>query len=310
MLPCTFQRNLDKNLRCETVSIMATIDADQLLKYAKRVEGKVVVLTGGANGIGRETALLFAQYGAKIVIGDINRDAANKVVEEIRALGSATHVQCNVLRWDDQVALFESAVSQFGSVDVVIPCAGLTERGMACAGVLKYKDGKPLPPDMSTLEVNLFGVLHTVHLGLNFLRRTRASSGQWKALILMGSMASWEAIPLTPMYTSSKYAIRGLMRSLYPLVKHDDIRIACVDPVWADTPLLSKTARLVLTGTELVAVHRIAQTVLYATTDPDTTTSGCSWLLPDNGPILRLEKETIHEGTYTLINSRIANIKM
>ncbi|KAJ7092520.1 hypothetical protein C8R43DRAFT_1141915 [Mycena crocata] len=311
---------------------MATVGEDQLLKYAERVEGKVVVLTGefedypccgasanedlgGGNGIGRQTAVLFAQYGAKIVIGDINGDAASKVVEDIQtrltsSISNAAHIQCNVLRWDDQVALFESAVSHFGSVDVVIPCAGLTERGMACAGILAYKDGKPLPPNMSTLEVNLFGVLHTVHLGLNYLRSTRTGSDQWKALILMGSMASWEAIPITPMYTCSKFAVRGLMRSLYPLVKHDGIRIGCVDPIWADTPLLSTTARLVLTGTELVPVSRIAKTVLYATTDPDATTSGCSWLLPDNGPVLRLEKETIQAGTYPLINRRIENIKI
>ncbi|KAJ6529264.1 NAD(P)-binding protein [Mycena capillaripes] len=260
---------------------MVSIDLEELLQYTKRVEGKTVVLTGGANGIGRETAILFARYGAKVVIGDVNGKAASKVVKEIRELGgNAIYVQCNVLQWEDQIALFESAVSHFGSVDVVIPCAGVSEHGDTCSGVLEYKDGKPLPPDMSTLEINLFGAVHT----------------------------SWEAIPLTPMYTSSKFAIRGLMRSLYPLVEHDNIRIACVDPVWADTPILSLTARLVLTGSELLPATRVAQTVLYAATDPDPATSGCSWLLPDNGPIMRLERENIREGTYGVINDRIARI--
>ncbi|KAJ6572151.1 hypothetical protein B0H19DRAFT_1023791 [Mycena capillaripes] len=283
----------------------------QLLKYAKRVEGKVIVITGGANGIGRETATLFAQYGAKIVIGDISSDAASKAVQEIRDLGgSAVYVRCNVLDWDNQVALFDQAVAHFGSVDIVVPVAGMTEYGSACSGILDYKDGKPLPPDKKTLEVNLLGALHTVHLGLNYLRCTRTSPDQWKALILMGSMASWEAIPLAPMYTSSKYALRGLMRSLYPLVKRDNIRIACIDPVWTDTQLLPTAARLVLIGSELLPVHLIAQTVLYAAADPDDTTSGCSWLLPDNGPVLRLERENIYEGTYKMINARIAHFKM
>ncbi|KAJ7854609.1 hypothetical protein B0H13DRAFT_1642331 [Mycena leptocephala] len=288
---------------------MVSIDLEELLQYAKRVEGKTVVLTGGANGIGRETAILFARYGAKVVIGDVNGEAASKVVKEIRELGgNAICVQCNVLQWEDQITLFESAVSHFGSVDVVIPCAGVSEHGDTCSGVLDYKDGKPLPPDMSTLEINLFGAVHSmycsscfshscivpaIHLGLNYLRST----------------PSWEAIPLTPMYTSSKFAIRGLMRSLYPLVEHDNIRIACVDPVWADTPILSLTARLVLTGSELLPATRVAQTVLYAATDPDPATSGCSWLLPDNGPIMRLERENIREGTYGVINDRIARFK-
>ncbi|KAJ7167214.1 hypothetical protein C8R43DRAFT_877575, partial [Mycena crocata] len=293
---------------------LATIHDDELLQHAKRVEGKVVVLTGGANGIGRETAILFARYGAKVVIGDLNSGAASKVVQEIHDLGgSAIYVQCNVLRWDDQVALFDRATSHFGSVDVVVPSAGMTEHGSTCSGVLDYKDGKPLPPDISTLEVNLLGVLYTVHLGLSYLRSTRTNPGEWKSLVFIGSMgeylASWEAIPLAPMYTSSKYAIRGLMRSLYPLAKRDNIRIGCIDPAWADTQLLPVSARIVLLGSELLPVPRIAQTVLYVATDPDNKTSGCSWLLLDNGPIMRLERENIHEGTYKMINDRIARFK-
>ncbi|KAJ6484306.1 NAD(P)-binding protein [Mycena vulgaris] len=290
--------------------VLIDVENSELLQYAKRVEGKAVVLTGGANGIGRETAILFARYGAKVVIGDVSEEAANKVVKEIREQGGdAIYVQCNVLKWENQIALFESAVSHFGSVDVVIACAGVSERGDTCSGVLEYKDGKPLPPDMSTLEINVFGVVQTVHLGMNYLRSTRTGTDQWKALILIGSMASWEAIPLTPMYTTSKFAIRGLMRSLYPLVQHDNIRIACVDPVWADTPILSLTTRLVLTGSVLLPPTRVAQTIFNAAADPDPATSGCSWLLPDNGPIMRLERENIREGTYGMINDRIARVK-
>ncbi|KAJ7359486.1 hypothetical protein DFH08DRAFT_686304 [Mycena albidolilacea] len=292
---------------------MATLDDAQLLQHAKRVEGKVIVLTGGANGIGRETAILFAQYGQASpysVLSSSFTNLSQKPRGQNLCHSDAIYVQCNVLHWDDQVALFEQAVSQYGSVDVVITLAGTAERGSACSGVLEYKDGKPLPPDMSTLEVNLLGTLHTVHLALNYLRSTRTSSGQWKALILMGSMASWEAVPLAPMYTSSKYALRGLMRSLYPLMKRDAIRIACIDPVWADTQLLSTAARVVLLGSELLPVSRIAQTVLCAAADPDDTTSGCSWLMPDNGPILRLQRESIDEGTYKMINDRIARFKM
>ncbi|KAJ7832951.1 hypothetical protein B0H14DRAFT_2591784 [Mycena olivaceomarginata] len=243
----------------------------------------------------------------QVVIGDVNGDAASKVVKEIRELGgNAIYVQCNVLQWEDQVTLFESAVSHFGSVDVVIPCAGVSERGDACSGVLDYKDGKPLPPDMSTLEINLLGAVHTVHLGLNYLRSTRTGADQWKALILIGSMGRpfpprhlGRRSRSPPMYTSSKFAIRGLMRSLYPLVEHDNIRIACVDPVWADTPILSLTARLVLTGSELLPATRVAQTVFYAATDPDpsneadargscpTMAQSCDW-----------RGENIREGTY------------
>ncbi|KAJ7840393.1 hypothetical protein B0H14DRAFT_3696407 [Mycena olivaceomarginata] len=291
---------------------MVSIDLEELLQYAKRVEGKTVLLTGGANGIGRETAILFARYGAKVVIGDVNGDAASKVVKEIRELGgNAIYVQCNVLQWEDQITLFESAVSHFGSVDVVvrawfypqgpsrltisslqIPCAGVSEHGDVCSGVLDYKDGKPLPPDMSTLEINLFGAVHTVHLGLDYLSSTRTGADQWKALILIGILGGDPA--------------------------HADVYIIEVCHSWFDaftlhtttfeshTPILSLTARLVLTGSELLPATRVAQTVLYAATDPDPATSGCSWLLPDNGPIMRLERGEHPRGH---IRSKLADLR-
>ncbi|KAF8830904.1 hypothetical protein HHX47_DHR1000337 [Lentinula edodes] len=233
------------------------------------------------------------------------------VVQDICKMGhKATYLQCNVLHWDDQVALFEHAISHYGSVDVVIPIAGMPEHGSTCSGILTYESGEPVPPDVSTLQVNLFGAIYTVHLGLSYLKSTRTSPEQWKAVILMGSMASWEAIPLAPMYTASKYAIRGLMRSIYPLARNDNIRVACIDPTWADTQLLPASARLVLIGTQLLPVARIAQTILHAAVDPDDATSGCSWLLLDDGPVMRLERENIYEGTYGIINNRIARFKM
>ncbi|KAJ7641540.1 hypothetical protein FB45DRAFT_988220 [Roridomyces roridus] len=257
----------------------AEIADGEMLKYAERIKGKVVVLTGGANGIGRDTAILCAQYG------------------------SAMHVRCNVLEWDDQVALFEQAIAHFGAVDVVVPAAGISEHSTDFTGILNYRDGKPLPPDMLTLQINLIGAIRTVHLGLHYLRSTRSKPDDWKALVLIGSMASWEAIPLTSMYTTSKFAIRGLMRSLYPLVKRDNIRIACVDPVWADTQILSASARFFLRGSELLTVRRISQTIFCAATDPDESTNGCSWLLPDaTGPVLRVERESLDQGTYKMIN--------
>ncbi|KAF7291540.1 hypothetical protein HMN09_01245100 [Mycena chlorophos] len=72
-------------------------DISPTLAHANSVSGKVVVITGAANGIGLETARLFAQYGAKIVIGDIS-SKANTVVEGIiKAGGQAIYVPCNVL---------------------------------------------------------------------------------------------------------------------------------------------------------------------------------------------------------------------
>ncbi|KAI9445660.1 hypothetical protein BJY52DRAFT_1096974, partial [Lactarius psammicola] len=102
------------------------ISDDELFVYAERAKGKVVVLTGGANGIGKEVALTFAKYGQqtsigfKVVIGDTNVSGAEGVVTSITKNGGwAVSTKCNVVNWDDQVALFKLAFKHYGAVDIV-----------------------------------------------------------------------------------------------------------------------------------------------------------------------------------------------
>jgi hypothetical protein len=67
--------------------------------------------------------------------------------------------------------------------------------------------------------------------------------------------------------------------------------------------------RLVLAGIPLTPVPRIAGAVFRAATDPDAATSGCPWMLPDDGPVIRVEKESLHAGVYEMLNVRIRRAK-
>jgi len=285
---------------------MATVISDEeLFVYAERAKGKVVVLTGGANGIGREVALAFSKRGAKVVIGDLDVTGAEALVATIaKHGGEAASIKCNVISWDDQLALFELAFERYGAVDIVIPNAGITEVIPTCDGSLTVVDGKPVAPKLPTLEVNLIAVFYTVHLGMHYVKRNRASDS-WKAIVMMGSVASWNSLPGAPQYTASKHGVLGLMRALDPIAARNNIRLAAIHPWFADTSLLGLPVKLMLAGIPLTPVPRIAGAVFRAATDPDTATSGCPWVLPDDGPVVRLEKEALRVGVYEILGKRV-----
>ncbi len=89
------------------------------------LKGKTAIVTGGANGIGKATAIILAQHGANIAIGDFNIDEGKKAAKEIEALGvRAIAVSCNVLKDEDLVNLVESTLRELGSIHILINNAG------------------------------------------------------------------------------------------------------------------------------------------------------------------------------------------
>jgi NAD(P)-dependent dehydrogenase (short-subunit alcohol dehydrogenase family) len=210
---------------------MTTITDEQLYSHANRVRGVVVIITGGANGFGKETALRFGKFGAKVVIGDLDVNGAKTVAAEIvQAGGQAISQRCDVWNWDDQVSLFELAMSEYGSVDIVVPNAGIDERGSFSTTNIVH--GKPTKPSFKTIEINLIGVMYTTHLGLYYMKKNN-NPESLKSIVFLGSMASWQALPSAPLYSASKHAILGFMRSLYLPCLKDGIRVAVIHPWFA-----------------------------------------------------------------------------
>ncbi|KAH8806874.1 hypothetical protein DL96DRAFT_1536627 [Flagelloscypha sp. PMI_526] len=286
---------------------MTAIHDDNLFEFASRLKDKTVIITGGGNGIGKELAVKLATYGAKIVIADLNEPASQQVVADISASkGQATFKKCDVTNWDSLVSVFEHAVQKFGSVDVVVANAGVTEIGRFSVVAYDSK-GLPRPPNLKTLEINLIGVLYTAHLARIYLSRDqKPNSTDLKALILLGSMASWQAIPLGTMYSAAKHGVLGVMRSLTPEFQMMGIRIGCIHPWFADTQLVPLEMKLFLAGLPMVPVTRVAGAIAYAATSTAPTDQGCTWLLPDDGPVIRLEQEQFKLGVYGLVDKRVS----
>ncbi|KAL9938713.1 hypothetical protein V8E36_002432 [Tilletia maclaganii] len=224
-----------------------TLPNDLLLSHAKAggLKDVVVLITGGASGIGKNTALRFAQYGAKVVIVDRTDQSLEAVAKEARAAGSNVFtVKADVTSWDDQLAAFKAAEAHFGSISVVVANAGITDVGMFYDDASQDVD-VPKRPNMTTLDVNIKGVLYTVRLALHFLRKGDLS--RVRTIVTLGSISSFMPVPRQVYYSVSKAGILGLHRALsMDAITNGDaftgggLRCVLIAPFFVRTPLISE----------------------------------------------------------------------
>ncbi|KAF9067718.1 hypothetical protein BDP27DRAFT_1328291 [Rhodocollybia butyracea] len=280
---------------------------DELLAHAERVNGKVVVITGAANGIGRQTAARFASAGAKIVIGDVDVPGAERAVTEIRASGGeAACIRCDVTIWEDQLGLFDLAIRTFGSVDIVVANAGVGE--LYNFTEVKFNpNGKPKRPSMLPIEINFVGVIYTIQLAQHYLLVGASTNDPFKSIIVLGSMASWIGNNLIPVYVTTKHGVLGLVRSLDPMLSAQGIKIAIICPFFAETAIirniLPSLYRLTAAGIRFTAVSRITAAILYAASISNER-SGSAYLLLDDGPVFQVSREEFKVGVYQKVDER------
>ena len=194
-----------------------------------RLENKVALITGAAGGIGRETAVLFAVEGAKIIVVDVNDEGGAETVAMIEeAGGAAVYQHADVSAADDCRAMIERAESQYGRLDVLFNNAGIM---LAADGDAEQTDEATWD---RTMNVNLKGVFFGCKYGIPALRR--AGGG---AII---NTASFVAIlgAATPQlaYTASKGGVLAMTRELAVIHARENIRVNSLCPGPLKTELL------------------------------------------------------------------------
>ena len=203
------------------------------------LNGKVVVLTGGSTGIGAATVKLLHSHGAKVVFGDVNLAAAE---ETVKATSSETvHFQkCDVTSYKDNLALFKTALDKYGQVDHAIANAGLIEYG----NWFDPEDGLEgieKEPPVTTLEVNLKGVLYFARIACTYLVHGQdASAPTDKSLTMLASVAGFKESPGIPVYEASKSGVLGLLRALrlYVPTAYPGLRVNAVCPSMTETSMV------------------------------------------------------------------------
>ncbi|GAA98000.1 uncharacterized protein L969DRAFT_16206 [Mixia osmundae IAM 14324] len=245
-----------------------SLHKSELYQYQKLLKHKVVVITGAGSGFGRNVALASARNGAKVVMGDVNKAGLQAVADEIKlAGGKVVHTVCNVTSWQSQVDLFKLAERTYGKVDIVFANAGVTEKlHPGFEDDVIGADGELTKPDLRTLDINLIGVLYTVKLAVYHLRKHRDAG---RAIILLSSMAGFHGVPMAPMYSTSKWGVRGLLQSLTFLGAAEGFRVNSIHPWFASTGIIEPLTRLGLVGLPLCDLEDVNGALIRAATCPN-----------------------------------------
>lgn len=188
---------------------------------------QVAIVTGAAAGIGCRIAEVFAEAGARVVVSDLNLDAANEVASAINATGRhAIAVACNVTKEDDRIALVEQAIAAFGKVTILANNAG---------------GGGPKPFDMPmsdfewAYQLNVFAPFHLMQLCAPEMEK--AGGG---AVLNISSMAGENKNWMMASYGSSKAAVNHLTRNVAFDLGSKGIRVNAIAPGAIRTAALEK----------------------------------------------------------------------
>jgi len=201
---------------------------------------KVVVLTGGATGIGAATIVRLHTAGALIVFGDIAAEAAEKLVSSLQSSspgGQVAFVQCDVTKYEDIYNLFRIAYDKYGHIDHAVSCAGIFEQGKWFDPELTIETVGQEKATHAVIDINVMGSANFARIAVVFLA-DKMQKGENKSLTFISSVNAFRESPGLYMYQTSKHAIQGLMRSMRkPIFERSGIRVNCVCPGVTDTPM-------------------------------------------------------------------------
>lgn len=210
------------------------------------LKGKVVVLTGGATGIGAATVTQLHSVGARVVFGDTATEPAEELVSSLNispsAGGEVSFVHCDVIEYDNIHNLFKVAFEKYERIDHAFACAGIFEKGNWFDPELTMESVKNEKGPQTTLDINVMGLANFARVAIVFMRE-KMEKGENKSLTFMSSVNAFRESPGLYMYQTSKHAVQGLMRSMRkPIFERDGIRVNTVNPGVTESPM---TAHLV-----------------------------------------------------------------
>ncbi|MYB41476.1 MAG: SDR family NAD(P)-dependent oxidoreductase [Chloroflexi bacterium] len=204
-------------------------------RLVEQLEGKVAVVTGGGSGIGEGIATAGADAGMRVVIADIEADAAERVANALRETGAeAIAVQTDVTDPDALDALADEAYAAFGAVHLLCNNAGVISVGEIASTT---------PADWQWLfGVNLFGVVHGIQA---FVPRMRKQGGE-AHIVNTGSMSSISATRAVEVgvYCATKHAVLGLSETLRNELEDDGIGVSILCPGGVATQLFAADRNL------------------------------------------------------------------
>lgn len=247
------------------------------------VQNKVAVITGGASGIGRETARRYAEHGASVVVADVDTEGGAETADLIAdESGEAIFVETDVTNPSDVRELISTAVDEYGDLDVLFNNAGIE----GSLNELAEWDDEAIEP---VIDVNLKGVFYGLKYGIEAMLATGGGS-----IINTSSVGAATGITGRSMYCATKAGVNGLTRTAAVEYAEDDIRVNSVLPGTTDTPMIRRsdqerdTDRLQLNASDAMKgrgqPRHLADAVLFLGSDLSARVTGVE--LPVDGGFL------------------------
>jgi NAD(P)-dependent dehydrogenase (short-subunit alcohol dehydrogenase family) len=248
------------------------------------LKDKVALITGGASGIGRATALLFAQEGAAVLVADINSELGQAAVQEIQSLGGrAGFILCDVTHAEDCRRAVDATLEQFGRLDILFNNAGIIRRADVVETTEEEWD--------RVLAVNL----KSIFLMSKYTVPVMAKAGRG-AIINTSSGWGLKGGPKAVSYCASKGAVVNMTRAMAIDHGAQNIRVNCICPGDVDTPMLRHEAQQLgqpeadfLAEAAIRPLRRfgkpveIAQAVLYLASDASSYVTGAALVVDGGG---------------------------
>ncbi len=271
-----------------------------------KLEGRVALITGAGSGIGRAIALRFAAEGARVIANDVNAESAQKTVSEMGAAKEkARAIRADVSDSAQVRAMFSEIASNFGTLDVLVNNAGISEAGpsrrdeinrkgeaqlaerMTGGDVQTHWDITQNVPDeewLTVLGVHLNGTFFCTREALKLMSKKNRGS-----IINMSSVAALRGIPIAPHYGAAKGGILSFTRSLALEVSSRNIRVNAICPGWIDTPMtqdFSPMMKMALASqiplSRFGKPEDVAATAVFLASDDSSYFTG-QWLSPNGG---------------------------
>ena len=247
-----------------------------------RLQGKVAVVTGGAQGIGRAIALGLGREGTKVVVADLQADKARDVVNELLALGSeAIPVEVNVANESAVKRLANATFDRFGRVDILVNDAGVYLKSPVVGMSEELWD--------RTIDVNLGGNFLCSRAFVPSMRKQKSG----RIISIASGIAHYGAKEFAP-YAASKAAIIGFVKALAREVGTDGITVNAICPGVANTAM-PRTHR---TEEELMA--RLRSNPLGHVLEPEDFVGPILFLASDAASYITGQAINVNCGSYMI----------
>jgi len=242
------------------------------------LEGKVGLVTGGTSGIGRDTAVLFAKAGAKVVVAGRRELEGNETIELVRAAGGeGLFVKADVSKDSEVVTLIQKAVEKFGRLDIAFNNAGI--EGVWAPIVRQSEEDWD-----RTIAINLKGVW----LCLKYEIRQMLQQSGGGAIVNMASITGLIGSAGAAAYSASKHGVIGLTKTAALENAKSGIRVNAVCPGFAETPMTDRIFRVPQVHKTVLSRHpigrlarpaEIAEAVVWMCSDHASFMTGQSLVL-------------------------------